>query len=612
MSSKIFYRLPTVIKTAALSTCNTLAEEGESGAAPSRPGKTGTIRDRFAPFTALNSCKANRRCSNDPSMPQDHIQGSVSGSTAPLSTGSNATPPSAVGALTIVLLYKKGALSDERFIELLDQKLTSAGVKVFIDRHLSMGVEWAKEIEGRIRAADAIVPLISAASVQSEMLSFELEHAHEASQQSGRPRIFPIRLQYEGPLPEPLDGILAASPAIHWAGEQDDDRVASELGAALKAISVPKAPIRISVTKGLRLMPRSSPAPRAVVAPPAPSTPPPLEPIGGAVPLNSGFYLVRQPDHELRTALARYDSIILTKGARQMGKTSLLARGLQFARERGARVALTDFQKFNAANLESVASFYLSLAESLADQLDLPVLPSDVWDDRRGPNVNFERYIRREVLGKINAPLVWGLDEVDRLFVCSFGSEVFGLFRSWHNERALDPSGPWGGLTLVIAYATEAHLFITDMNQSPFNIGTRLVLEDFSPEQVSELNRRYGGPLNGPEDIKRFISLVGGHPFLVRRGLHEMTAQRMDIESFETEACKDEGVFGDHLRRILVLLAKDQALTEVVRGILRGHSCPTPESFYRLRSGGVMIGNSQTEIRPRCQLYERYLKRHLL
>ncbi len=71
-------------------------------------------------------------------------------------------------------------------------------------------------------------------------------------------------------------------------------------------------------------------------------------------------------------------------------------------------------------------------------------------------------------------------------------------------------------------------------------------------------------------------------------------------------------MFGDHLRRILVLLAKDTALTDVVRGLLRGENCPTPESFYRLRSAGVIVGNSQTEVQIRCKVYAAYLKRHLL
>ena len=269
------------------------------------------------------------------------------------------------------------------------------------------------------------------------------------------------------------------------------------------------------------------------------------------------------------------------------------------------------FQKFNAANLSDIGSFYLSLAESLTDQLELDVLPSDVWDERRSPNVNFERFVRREALNNLNAPFVWGLDEVDRLFPHDYGSEVFGLFRSWHNERALDPSGPWSELTLAIAYATEAHLFIADMNQSPFNVGTRLLLEDFSAQQIENLNQLYNSPLSATER-EPFHQFVGGHPYLVRRSLHEIASRRTSLTSFIGEAGRDDGVFGDHLRRILVLLAKDPNLTEIMRGVLKGEGCPTPESFYRLRSSGLIVGSSQFDVAPRCQLYNSFLKRHLL
>lgn len=518
--------------------------------------------------------------------------------------------------LRVALIYRRDLAPDEHVLKTLETELTNQGFAVWIDKGVLFGIEWAKEVEQQIRTAHAVIPLISTSSVCSEMVAFEIENAHESSQrQQGRPKLIPIRVKSDAPLPEPIAGILDPIHALIWNSPKDDARVLSELVRMLRDIAPAQPPVRAVPGKGLRLVPRSSAAVRIVgtaVKPAAPFGPLPLGTVGGAVPLNSEFYIKRPVDAELRNAVSRYDSIILLKGGRQIGKTSLLARGLQTARERGAKVALTDFQKFNAVNLESVGNFYLSLAESLADQLDLQTMPGDTWDERRGPNINFERFIRREVLAGLNAPLVWGLDEVDRLFLCPFGSEVFGLFRSWHNERALDPSGPWAGLTLAIAYATEAHLFITDMNQSPFNIGTRLVLEDFSRANVTELNRRYGNPLKDEQQLDRFVQLVGGHPFLVRRGLHEIKSREIDIAAVEAEADQDEGMFGDHLRRILVLLAKDAALTDIVRGLLRGEDCPTPESFYRLRSAGVIVGNSQTDVQIRCQVYAAFLKRHLL
>jgi len=328
------------------------------------------------------------------------------------------------------------------------------------------------------------------------------------------------------------------------------------------------------------------------------------EPVGGAVPLDSGFYVVRPTDEKFRAAITRQDSIVLVKGARQVGKTSLLARGLEQARNSGAKVILTDLQNISAHSLESVERFLMTCADCFADQLDLDLFPSEVWKPNRSPITNFEQYLRREVLAIVPSPIVWGLDEVDRLFTCAFGSEIFGLFRSWHNKRALDPAGPWRRLTLAIAYATEAHLFITDLNQSPFNVGTRLMLEDFTFEQVAEINERYGSPLKENAQVARYFRLVSGHPYLVRRGLYEMVVNGLDLSALEAQADHDEGPFGDHLRRMLFSLSQDRDLCEIVRGLLQGKPCATPEGFYRLRSAGLVLGDSARDARLPGPLHE--------
>jgi serine/threonine protein kinase len=482
----------------------------------------------------------------------------------------------------LVLLYKRDSQPDEQLLSLLETQLVAQGYRLFIDRHLKIGIEWAKEIERQLRSADAVIVLLSAASVSSEMLAYEVQVAQEAAQERGKPRLLPIRVSYQGPLPDSVAGILGPIQHAVWNGPNDTQQVLERLLAALRAPAQPLATRRK------------------------------LEPVGGAMPLDSRFYIVRPTDEEFGEAIARRESIVLVKGARQMGKTSLLARGLQQARQSGARVVLTDLQMLNAVHFQSLERFFLTLAEAVAEQLELEVLPGDSWNPQRGPSINFTSYIRREVLGKLSAPLVWGLDEVDRLFGHNYASEVFGLFRSWHNARALDPSGPWHRLTLAIVYATEAHLFITDINQSPFNVGTPLTLQDFTIEQVDELNRRYGSPLTRPAELARFFSLVAGHPYLVRRALHELAARNITLAFFESKADRDEGPLGDHLRRLLVLLSQDAALCDAVRGVLQGRPCSTPESFYRLRSAGVLVGDSAEEARLRCGLYATYLTRHLL
>src|SRR5207248_1694670 len=124
----------------------------------------------------------------------------------------------------------------------------------------------------------------------------------------------------------------------------------------------------------------------------------PLEAEGGAVPLQSRFYVERETDGQFRTAIGRRDSIVLVRGARQIGKTSLLARGLDEARQSGAKVVLTDFQTLSPAHLESTEALCRALGAMIAEQLDLDFYPEDLWEPGRGANANFSRYLARVAL----------------------------------------------------------------------------------------------------------------------------------------------------------------------------------------------------------------------
>lgn len=502
----------------------------------------------------------------------------------PAAAGAATQVPPPVRPRKVSIAYKSKAQPDGKLLELVADALRRRGHHVFIDRHLSIGVQWAQEIESNLKSSDAVLVLLSPASVQSEMVAHELEFAWHCWQSQGTPVLLPVRVAFNGPLPEPFGRILNPLSQFFWKNAEEN---ASLIEAIIHAVeSPPQGPL------GQR-QPR-------------------VEGVGGAVPLNSKFYVSRPADEEFRSAILRQDSIVLVKGARQMGKTSLLARGLQEARTSGARVVMTDFQSLNASDLGSIERFYQAVAQSIAADLDLPDGPISNWSSTQAPNVNFQRFIQREVLGRLSTPLVWGLDEVDRLFTTTFGSEVFGLFRTWHNKRSLDPAGPWSRFTLAIAYATEAHLFITDVNQSPFNVGTRVSLDDFAEEHVADLNARHGRPLRSDSEFNAFMKLVSGHPFLVRRALKEMVDRQISFSDLAGSAARDEGIFGDHLRRLLVTLARSSELLKEVRCILSGEGCSTTEGFLRLRSAGVVSGVEARDARLRCKLYEQYLTPHLL
>jgi DNA-binding SARP family transcriptional activator len=339
-----------------------------------------------------------------------------------------------------------------------------------------------------------------------------------------------------------------------------------------------------------------------------------FKPLGGAVPLESPFYLSRPIDTDFQSALLRQDSIVLIKGPRQTGKSSLLARGLHEARKHGAAVVSTDFLTFAPETLRSLDAVCLHLATTLATELDLECSPQADWNALLSPGVNLERFLIKRIMPAISTPLVWGLDEVDRLFTQPYGNEFFSTLRSWHEKRSFDPTKPWRRISLAISCATEAHLFIKDLNRSPFNVGTRLELGDLTLEQVGELNRRYGHPLPDDAQVMRFFGMLGGHPYLTQRGLYELArdtaAGQTDLSTFAERILRQDGPFEDHLRRLTRLVGEEERLRQAVLQTLQGKPCDA-ESFFRLRSGGILSGEDRLHALPRCRLYGDYLRRYL-
>ncbi|MBI1757066.1 MAG: TIR domain-containing protein, partial [Fimbriimonas ginsengisoli] len=193
--------------------------------------------------------------------------------------------------LAIVLLYKRKAQPDEQLLRTLESHLTALGHDVFIDRHLKIGVEWAQAIESRIRSADAVVALLSDAAAGSEMLEYELETASDEWRAHGKPRILPVRIGSAKPLGGVAGAICERLNYCLWHGPEDNNATIGEIVSALTEPAKPKSAEIL------------------------------LEPVGGAVPPGSPFYIERATDAEFLQAIKASESIILIKGPRQMGKT---------------------------------------------------------------------------------------------------------------------------------------------------------------------------------------------------------------------------------------------------------------------------------------------------
>jgi class 3 adenylate cyclase len=497
-----------------------------------------------------------------------------------LPAGSPAAAVRASSSRRVALLYKPSLRPDEDVLHTLEQQLRANGYEVFVDSEPKINAAWARAIEEPIRRADAVIAIVSPRALRSEMLEFEIETAHDQQMRTGKPILLPVIIGEAEPLEGAMAAILGPLESFVWSSPQDDQKL---VVALLSAIAEPLKP-RAEEVK--------------------------LEPVGGAVPPDSPFYVHRSSDQEFMAALEAAESLLLVKGARQIGKTSMLAQGTRRARELGWRCGLTDFQKVNAAQMASEERFYRLLAATLARQLGFEYDFAREWDEIFGANLNMENFLR-ELLEASDAHLVWFMDEVDKLFTAPFASDFFGLVRSWHNSRSTEAGGPWQKLTVIIAYATEAHLFIQDLNQSPFNVGRRLDLEDFNLQQTIDLNGRYGGPLRSYAECEALHALIEGQPFLTRRALDALATGRRDFGSLMEQAPQDSGPFGDHLQRILVAVSRLPEVTEYVRSVLAGAAPPHQDAYYRLLSAGIIKQSRAGQVVFRCELYRRYLQGHL-
>src|SRR5215213_2578884 len=101
----------------------------------------------------------------------------------------------------VFISYKRDVKPDETLALDLKSALTQAGHHTFIDQTMLLGVEWALEIERQIKKSDFLLVLLSEASAQSEMVAKEVENASKLQQQTGKPVIVPVRVNYPGPLP---------------------------------------------------------------------------------------------------------------------------------------------------------------------------------------------------------------------------------------------------------------------------------------------------------------------------------------------------------------------------------------------------------------------------
>jgi AAA-like domain len=333
----------------------------------------------------------------------------------------------------------------------------------------------------------------------------------------------------------------------------------------------------------------------------------------GPVPLGSPFYIERDADRQILVYLTEPGATVTVKGHAKSGKTSLLARIGAWARKVGRDSCIVDFHGLDASSLREPAALLREIAQTLADRLNFDFDSSD-WSALRPHKANLSRFVEQRVLARSDRPVLFLFDGADLTFPYRAACEdLFSTLRAWHNQRAndLDNRG-WSRLGLVVAHATDPALWIRDLNLSPFNVGLRIVLDDFDAAEVTMLNERYRRPLDSTQQVERLMMLVGGHPYLLRIAFDTLANRPCTLTELEDIAIREDGPFSPHLRALLQAVLENPTLRTALRDILIRGNCDDELLFQRLWKVGLIRGESRDHVEFRAKLFKDYFQRKRL
>ena len=338
----------------------------------------------------------------------------------------------------------------------------------------------------------------------------------------------------------------------------------------------------------------------------------------GAIALDSPFYIERpQVETVCYQTVAKPGSLIRIKAAKWMGKTSLIYRILagrspyrDNLQKQIPKTVYLDFGSVERSILGHLDKLLRWICAMVSRQLSLENKVKDYWDtDILGSNDNCTVYFEEYLLQETEGEIILALDNIDRLFSYEEVIEdFFGMLRSWHEKGKIDPG--WAKIKLILAHSTEVYIPL-DINQSPFNTGVPISLEEFTPDKIGILANLH--QLNCDGDwVMQLMDAIGGHPYLVRLAMYQIKTQDITLKQFLSESLLATGIYSNPLRRLQNILKKSTELTLAYSKVVNSEEPIALDSvvIYQLHSIGL-VKYQQNLVVPSCKLYRDYFKRVL-
>jgi WD40 repeat protein len=341
----------------------------------------------------------------------------------------------------------------------------------------------------------------------------------------------------------------------------------------------------------------------------------PVFTVGGTVQAGNGRYLERQADRDLLTACQNAEfAFVLT--SRQTGKSSLMVRTAQALQAQGTRAAIVDLNSIGGEAQEE--QWYLGFLSVLEGRLHLNTDAYAWWktNDHLSAVQRFSNFLEQVVLPEMPERIVIFVDEIDATIRLKFSSDFFAAIRSLYLARAEPGRENLKRLSFVlIGVATPTDL-IPEAERTPFNIGRRVDLNDFTLEEAMPLAAGFDLPeTQARQVLERVLHWTNGHPYLTQRlckAIAEHPAEKHSSvgvdESVNTLFFSEQGQ-QDHsiqfVRDMLTQRPKDpDAVLTLYRDVLQGTVQDDQRSWIKAHlklSGAVASFNSH--LRSRNQLF---------
>jgi len=256
---------------------------------------------------------------------------------------------------------------------------------------------------------------------------------------------------------------------------------------------------------------------------------------GGTLPASSPTYVAREADAVLcDRLLAGEYSHVLT--ARQIGKSSLMVKTTARLRELGVTCAIVDLSTIGY-HVEP-EQWYHGLIWALAGRLNAEDRVSAFLKSAESisPAARWVHAVRKLVLDNISGPLVIFFDEIDITRRLPFSNEFLASIRACYNARSEDPD--LQRVTFCLIGAAAAADLISDPLLTPFNVGARIELNDFTKNEADILRAGLDASADRSRRIfDRVFYWTNGHPYLTQRLCKEIVDCGNVRSSADVDAC---------------------------------------------------------------------------